>query len=188
MPGEGPARQDGHGRHQPRQAREDHEGLGRTASLDLHVVRPCAAPVQPADYRQAILQRVVEHAADLGVVVRALGAGMDGVVVGHDVDAPACDARRAHDQPVGGALHAGNGRSNQPAILDETPGIGESRHALAHRPAVALALAGDGFRPRRVVQRLVRCADLVERDARRRRTFVGRHHSALMPAAWITAR
>ena len=30
--------------------------------------------------------------------------------------------------------------------------------------------------------------NLVERDAWRRRTFVGRHHSALMPAAWITAR
>ena len=138
--GEGAAGQDADRRHQPRQAREHHEGRRGAAALDLHVVRPRAAAVEPAHHRQAMALGMLEHAGRLHVVDGALRAGIDRVVVDQQVDRPAVDLRRAHDHAVGGAGHARHRGAGEAAILDEAVGVDEGGDALAGRPAAALAL------------------------------------------------
>jgi hypothetical protein len=140
--------QDAYGRHQTRQPGEGHESRGRSAVVDQHVVRPRAAAVQPADHRQMMLMGMGQHAHHLGMIHRALRAGIDGVVVDHQVDRRAIDLAGAHDQTVGCAFHAVDRRPRQPAILDEAIGIDQPGNAFARRPALALALLFDRFRPR----------------------------------------
>ena len=162
-------------------------------ALDLHVVRPRPAAIEPADHRQAVLQRMVEHAADLGVVVGALRAGIDGVVVGHDVDGAAVDPRRAHHQPVRRTLHAGASPA-APARRTRRSWPGRRAPRCLRAPSSGCACAAgrrSAAAPHPAARRAPpepRRASRVARTGAGRPEAVGSHHSALMPAARITSR
>ena len=83
---------------------------------------------------------MLEHAGRLHVIDGALGAGIDRVIVNHQVDRASVDLRGAHDDAVRRADHAAHGRSGKSAIFDEAVRIGQGGDALARRPSAALAL------------------------------------------------
>lgn len=149
---------------------------------------PRPAAVEPTDHGQPILQRMAEHATDLGVVVGALRTGIDAVVVGNDVDGAAFDPRRSHHQAVGRTLHLGDGGSHQAAVLDERACVGEGGNTLASGPSSSPLLASDGFRPRSILEGQPRLLHLYQGDARHGPPVFLGHHSALMFAARITSR
>jgi hypothetical protein len=159
LAGKGDARDDADRRNQAREAGEDDERRRLATRREEHVVRASAAAIKPADHRQPPAQRVLEHARHLHVVDRALGPGVDGVVVEHEVGGETADSRRAHHQTVGGTGHSLAGRLRQAAVLDEGVRIGERVDHLAHGQPAALALAFDRSRTREVELRVLGAPD-----------------------------
>src|SRR5437763_15623488 len=97
----------------------------------------------------------VEQTVLLLVVTHALGAGQDGVVVGHGHAALAVDLADARHQPVGRsaldellpgtpALLSG---VHQRSVLDERPGVEKVIEVLAGRAPVLVVTLLHGLRP-----------------------------------------
>src|SRR5262249_6475039 len=105
---------------------------------------------------------MLEHARGLGMVDGTLGTGVDRVIVEQKINRSAADLRCAHHDTVGCSAHARHGWPRQPAILDETAVVDQSRDGFARRPAPALALLGDRSRTGRVEDGIAGLAHLLE--------------------------
>ncbi len=126
------------------------------------VARPAAAALGEEHDRQAQRLGELEQAVLLAVVLHALRAGEDRVVVGHgDAARPfpaeevAVDRADAADQAVGGRVGdevgevapAALGGDHQRAVLDERAVVDEVGDVLPRRAPVAVAAPGDGIGP-----------------------------------------
>ncbi len=115
----------------------------------VHVARPPATALREQHHRQPPALGHLEQPVLLEVVAHALGAGENGVVVGHDHRLVAVDVadagdeavrRRALDELLLGAP-AFLGREDQRPVLDERVGVDEVGEVLAGgAPALVVAL------------------------------------------------
>ena len=181
--GEAPSRVDADQRHEPAQRtpqRERHAVEPGHAG-PVGVARPSAAALGEEDDRQAQALGQLEQAVLLAMVLQALRAGEDGVVVRHHDRAVAVDGADAADQTVGRrpadevvelAPAALRGDDHRP-VLDEAAGVDEVVDVLARRALPRPAPALDRIGPLLVVAERVPLHDLGEivhgcRRARRR--------------------
>ncbi len=91
-------------------------------------------------------------------------------------------------ESIGRALHVGEGRPDQSAVLDERARVGECGNALPSGPPSPPLLAGDGVRARGILEGGPRLLHLLQGDAWHGPPLLFGHHSALMFAARITSR
>ena len=133
----------------------------------VDVARAPAAALGEQDDRQPAALGDLEEAVLLEVAAHALGAGQDGVVVGHHDGWLTVDVADARDQAVGGG--AGDelvlgpaallGGVDQRPVLDERAGVDEVSEVLARRALPALVAPGDRVGPRAVEPDGVALAD-----------------------------
>ena len=172
-----------------RPARDPHEGdeTGQLAEqperhaleagADPVVARATAAAVGEQHQRQPLRRREPEQAVLLAVVVHALGAREDGVVVDHDHAAHAVDGRDPADEAVGrrtgdelvARRPARLRRERQRAVLDERARVAQIVDVLRAVRRPRCVLRGDGRGARRVEPDLVARHDLGEVGADRYR-------------------
>ena len=137
------------------QAREQMEGAHVEAGDVRHVdvAGAAAAALGEQDDRQAPALGDLEQPVLLQVIAHPLGAGEDGVVVGHDDRRRAVDRGGAGDEPIGRrALDqlllwapALLGGEDQRSVLDEAAGVDQVVEVLARGAPALLVALGDGL-------------------------------------------
>ena len=188
-------------RDEPGQLTEQPERHALEAGADPVVAGTATAAVGEQHERQALRRREPEQPILLAVVVHALGAREDGVVVDHDHAARAVDRRDPTDETVG--RRAGDElltrrptrlrRERQRAVFDERARVAEVVDVLRRGATAASVLRGDRGGARRVLPDVVTGNDLGEvgpdrRRDRRRRPRRRRRPSGPRPARPRAAR
>jgi hypothetical protein len=152
--GEAAARRDAHQRDRAAQAGEQVEGhrVETRHARRVGVAGSTAASLGEQDHGQAGGLGQLEQAVLLAEVLHALGAGEDGVVVGHHDHRSALDASDPADEPVGRraldeVLHRAPsplGRDHQRPVLDEAARIAQVGDVLASGALAGPAPLRDG--------------------------------------------
>ncbi len=166
LPGEAAAAGDAHQRDETRQPAEEVEGEAVEAGHPdaVGVARPATAALGEEHDREPLALGHLEQPVLLPVVLQALGAGEDRVVVGHHHHRLPADGAGAADEPVGG-------RALDEVLELPTPSLGgDHQRAVLHEAA---RHRGGRRRSRG------RCAG---RCRRRRSTASGR--AASRPTSW----
>ena len=161
--GEAPPGGDADERHESAQPPEEMEGgdVQVRREDDVGVAGPPSPALGEEHHREAPLLGEGEHAVLLLVVELPLGAGEDGVVVGHHEaarplvaeEAPVDAADPGHEPVRGGAAHQlvhgvalAPGRDHKGAVLDEGALVHKVVHVLAGRPLPGAPAALDRVR------------------------------------------